>query len=63
MFKYIVLSTDKIYQQDLPKVVILKRSTKGAMHRAPCKQLSIRKNSEETKCLSQFTPRTGKIHQ
>ena len=41
MFKWIILSTRKIYQQDFPKVVILKSSTKGAMRssfrKVPCK--------------------------
>ena len=31
MLKQIVSSIDKIYQQGIPKVVVLKRTTKGAM--------------------------------
>ena len=31
MFKQIVASTDKIYQEDFPKVATLKRSIKGAL--------------------------------
>ena len=41
MFKYFIPSTGKNRQQDLPKLAIWKRSTKGAMRssfrRAPCK--------------------------
>ena len=32
MFRQIFAGTDNIYQEDFHKLVVLKRSTKGAMH-------------------------------
>ena len=58
MFNQLVPNTYKIFQQDFPKVAILKRSTKGAMSssflRASCTKPSIRKKLAEMQCLSKW---------
>ena len=58
MFNQLVPNTYKIFQQDFPKVAILKRSTKGAMSssflRASYTKPSIRKKLAEMQCLSKW---------